>query len=335
MIIESPVVENFQRNISFPSIVWLEKSEYVDAKVNGSLNLYPAFEFTKILNEKLLIGKNVSYLTNSTKNVFIGYVNSENDDNLKIATNEKKVVLTKNYYILCFSDSSSFNWIETINDKIPKYALRSCLNYNLFEYFYIGRTLDDKKYIGNICRSDGLLYICNEFNEAKSYSNFEILCLKPSPTSLKQLCSIYIRQVMSKNGFKESSLEKYLPKPLIDFLKYPSFLCNGECLLKNEKLVSENGLHELKLTENSKLEYFQIETEKKRILYDFVESIWINKYFSVINRYDNAFVYFLYLLDSNDINDKAKDTLRLELTNNGQLILHQNGVTFKKYFIHE
>ena len=336
MIVESPVVENFQRNLIFPSITWLHKNEF---KKICNHELYPSCKINDILNEKILIGKNLPYLTNDTKNVFIGYVNFESNDQLKIATNEKKVIIENDYHILSIADPDSFQWKETKKDLIPNYAFRSCLNYNLFEYFYIGRTLGDNKYVGNVCRSDGLLYVCDEFNEAKSFENYEILCLKPSPTSLKQQCCIFLRHFMYKAGFKVSSFENYLPKPLINYLNYPSYLSNGDCLLKNEKLVSENGLHELKLNDNFMLEYYSVSEEapQSSVLYLFVEAIWVNKYFTVINRNDNAFVYFLYLLSLNDINDikNVDKTLKLQLTDNGQLILHQNGVVFKKYFINE
>jgi hypothetical protein len=321
MIVESPIVENYQRNLIFPDIFWLNKTEFIDSTKNED-KLYP-YVSNIISNEKLFIGKNILYLTNNTKNVFIGFISSNDNDIIKIATSDKKVIIHNDYHILSITDSNSFCWIEKNNDLIPNYALRACLNYNLFEYFYIGRTFD--KYLGNISRSDGLLYICNEINEAQSFDKYEILCLKPSPASLKQLSRILIRSIMNKNV---SILDGYLPKSLVDYIKYPSYISNGDCLLKNEKLVSENGVHELKITVDSKLVYQSF--NKTRILYDFVDSIWTNRYFSVINRFDNAFVYFLYLLSTDDINEEE---IKLKLTDNGQLILHQGERTFKKYFI--
>ena len=73
----------------------------------------------------------------------------------------------------------------------------------------------------------------------------------------------------------------------------------------------------------------------KRILYDYADSIWVNKFHSVIHRCDNEFVHFLYLLNSYDIDNTAnpEETLRVELTDDGELLLRQNGITLKKFLI--
>lgn len=80
---------------------------------------------------------------------------------------------------------------------------------------------------------------------------YEILCLKPTPTSLKELCRLRVR-VMSRHSNeiiermnKDTSDLIYIPNVLIDYLKYPTYLTVGECLLKNEKIVSNDGQFEM------------------------------------------------------------------------------------------
>lgn len=336
---ESPIVENFNRNITFSKLTWLDNEEFLNCK-QSSKPIYPNMECNHSTNI-YYIGKNILHLTNNAKNVFIGYVNNNNE--LKIGTNDSKVIITQNYYVLKIDDCNSYGWVKANPNSIPKYALRACLNYNQFEHFYVGRNIvnsqsqDNNVYVGTVYRSDDCLYVCDVKNELVKHDKFEILVMKPSPTTLKQLSRSCIRQILNDDNCKISKLINFIPNTLVSYLKYRSYLSNNECLLKNEKLVSNNGLHELILTSNSKLVYKDNST-KNRILYDFVESIWVKKYYTVINRYDNAFVYFLYLLNNDDYektSDNIDGIVKLELTNNAQLVLHQGNTTFKKYFIHE
>ena len=110
--------------------------------------------------------------------------------------------------------------------------------------------------------------------------------------------------------------------------------------------MSPNGHNELELTSKSQLEYYSLnydldnnilpEKLKRVLCYaNYADSIWVNKYHSVIHRCDNTLENLLYLTNSYEIDEtrNPEETLRLELTDNGKLLLRQNGITIKKLFL--
>ncbi|CAF1091994.1 unnamed protein product [Brachionus calyciflorus] len=94
-------------------------------------------------------------------------------------------------------------------------------------------------------------------NYELNYKTYDILCLKPSPACLKNLCRLELRKLLGHSNEKiekinEKSLVQ-LSKSLINFIKYPSYLLVGEYLLNGDKFVSKDGRFELTIEDYGKL----------------------------------------------------------------------------------
>ena len=207
---------------------------------------------------------------------------------------------------------------------IPKYALRGAIDEFTNEYFHVGRSIpDDTEIICSYC-DVGRYYNSTRFNETIPhlfgkvhvshkclyapfnkleliFSDYEILCLKPSPNKLSILCRELIRS-LAKNSNKNIELINknsngliYVPESLISFIKYPSYLASGEYMLKNEKIVREDGQFELVILNNgnlvirslitvndqekSKKELLELkDTQVERIIKTNVNSIWLHRF---------------------------------------------------------
>ena len=139
-----------------------------------------------------------------------------------------------NFVVLSINDESSFEWKIDKNGNLPSFALRGSLDNHANEFLYIGRTLLDAPSggkwmdhngfwnnfeeivasIGKIHSSHQCLYAPIGENEV-AYNDYEVLCLKPSPASLKVLSRMVIRDKISyfvqNNNIKEK-LENKLKK---------------------------------------------------------------------------------------------------------------------------
>ena len=142
------------------------------------------------------------------------------------------------------------------------------------------------------------------------FSEYEILCLKPTPTSLKILNRELIRRLTRYSNENieliNQNNKSMIPNSLIKFIKYPSYLSVGEYLLKNEKLVREDGKYELKIVDNGRLVISSIITNEqknsinKQMLDDLkvsqiersisenVNSIWLHRSQVVIYKVDRS-----------------------------------------------
>ena len=133
------------------------------------------------------------------------------------------------------------------------------------------------------------------------FSEYEILCLKPTPNKLSILCRELIRS-LTKNSNKNIELINknsngliYVPESLISFIKYPSYLASGEYMLKNEKVVREDGQFELVILNDGSLVIRSLvnvnvknlskerllelrDTQIQRIIKTNVNSIWLHRF---------------------------------------------------------
>ena len=93
---------------------------------------------------------------------------------------------------------------------------------------------------------------------------------------------------------------KYLPKQLIEYVKYPSFLAVGEYMLEGEKIVREDGRFELVIENNgclvirslildeasktkSELDSLNLVQVKRNVEYG-VDSIWLTRFQIVFDK---------------------------------------------------
>lgn len=325
MIIEEiPCIEQTSRNYDYATIYWLDQIE-----LNNQSDYYPL----KYNDQYIAI--NGIYCEDETKNIFIGSIGYKSTIFRYVNLLDEKVYSSEKFYILCVKHKDSYYWSENVQlTNLPKNALRASLNHNICEYLYIGK--DSHENIGSIVRSDNLIYTIQNIKRVDE-DNVSILCLKASPTSLKNLCKLRIQLNLTTNHQVER-LSPTLPNNLIYFLKYPSFISSGECLLKGEKLISTNNTGALEISHENKIIHMNYDTKYKlkqvKILYDFVDSIWIYKNFVAINRFNNAFVFFIYF-NSNNIKYEStlEDNLKFYLNNDSQLILSKNTHVLKQFNI--
>lgn len=265
--LEAPNVINIQRKYFFPEITWIDVDYFKEIE---SKNDIKPFIIAQDSVTKMYIGKTVptsspDYRIPISMNEIIGTVLRDLNGNLvlRVPYGSSVYEVKDNFVVLSIKDESSFEWKKDRNGNLPSYALRGSLDCHVNEFLYIGRTLLDgppgKCYqngmwnnfdeivvsIGKIHSSHKCLYCAIGENEV-AFNEYEILCLKPSPASLKVLCRMIIRDKIGYyvNKIKEK-LETKLPNSLIQYLEYPSKLCYGEYLLKGEKLISECGSFEL------------------------------------------------------------------------------------------
>jgi hypothetical protein len=243
--------------------------------------------------------------------------------------------IKNDFLVLSIEDTRSFQWRRTSKSEIPKYALRGCIDRLTNEYFYVGRTRPQDEnndengpnyyrygqswvrfrervpsLFGKVHVSHACMYAPYD-NLELSFKHYDVLCLRPSPASLKQLCRCTLRELFQHSNEKIASINGSLPLNLVEFLKYPAFLSVGEYLVKGEKLVRDDGRFEMVIEPNDDLyirpcvlsssltarqsasEQFDLETQQvKRLIHPRIDSIWLHRFHLVLYRKDGR----LYVL---------------------------------------
>lgn len=294
---EAPSIQQISRKLLFPAIKWLTKEKFEEC-VNKNQDIHPhldpmeADSSSKSSANRLYIGKTIQ--NNINEGVRFAYRSDNRQINLEIIGTVSKSLdnqwhlsvphastvfeIKKDFLVLSIEDPDSFEWIKTIGDDIPKYALRGCIDINTNEYFYIGKTSQDtempeyyQNFVWNKFRESTLPKLFGKihpthkcfyapFNKLElSFSTYDILCLKPSPANLKILARLEIRNILNHSNENMSLINrnksgrKYVPEGLVNFIKYPAYLTVGEYMLRGEKLVREDGKFEMLIESDGSL----------------------------------------------------------------------------------
>jgi hypothetical protein len=130
--------------------------------------------------------------------------------------------------------------------------------------------------------------------------NYEVLCLKKQPASLKQLCKLVLIKLeedtfkfdcfnvenIRKNKEINTFLREKLPNSINNLL-WPSFLEPGECITKHGKMRSSNGIFELSIDKNGTLRFIKlIKQVYKKTFYKTDEKDFVCKEFTQIVTYE-------------------------------------------------
>lgn len=289
-------------------------------------------------NSRIFIGKSLphsnegvqSWKNRNSKLEIIGTVakNIKNEWQLSVTHGSDVFEIKNDFLVLCLSDFRSYDWVKTKLDSIPKFSLRGAIDQFTDEYFYIGCNClngvvngqqwqwtherqqwndveNTPPLFGKVHLTHKCLYAPVNNIEVR-FENYFTLVLKPSPASLKILCRIKIREMTKQSNENIKLINKnktgriYLPVTLINFLKYPSYLSVGEFLLKDERLVREDGQFEMLIENNGNLVVrstsnnsdLSDDTHVKRIIQNDVSSVWLHRFQLVLLRSDSR----LYLL---------------------------------------
>ena len=263
---EAPNVKNIQRQYFFPEISWLDVEYFKEIE---NINTLIPFLIASDGVTKMFVGKTVpdysDWRNPMTIYEVIGTVVRDLNGNycLRVPYDSRVFEVREKFLILSLKDDDSFEWKNDANEYIPNYALKGSLHNTTSEIFYIGRSLPNETSairchnhnwskcnepvtsIGTIDSTHGCLYAPID-DSVVCLLVYEVLCLKPSPASLKVLCRLVVRGKIGHNvNIMRQTFENKLPNSIIQYLEYPSKLRYGEYLLKGEKLVSSCGSFEL------------------------------------------------------------------------------------------
>jgi hypothetical protein len=279
--------ENYERRLYFSTIKWLNTNEF-NSHLKRDIEITPNIRNDK--NVSVFIGKTAD------QHETIGVVSlNETNEWILSVIKMNTIIVMKHFYVMNIEDGSdSISWSKYSQQKLPFYAIGASIidTENYEEYAYIGKcNLKHQTKFGIKVKSknDLMVPFQNNIIEIKDY---DILCLKPSPAYLKTLCCLTIQKM---NSFSNKNIEninlkqKCLPDSLIVLLKYPSYLTTGQCLLKGDKIVRNDGRFEMFIDKFGNLicqslpieENNELDGEKqmvKRIIKTGVNSIWLHNY---------------------------------------------------------
>lgn len=175
---------------------------------------------------------------------------------------------------------------------------------------YVGKTTNQGlTYVGHISGRNQLIAPLN--GKVNSFSTFSILCLKPTPATLRHLTRITIRRSTGNENNKMEHLEYAMEPHLVKYIKCPSCLKSNQSLMRGDCLISKNGIYRLSLELDGRLLYYFNEERDFLFLYDNVESLWLSDLKLMVGFSD--FTSKIFLTDSENLNiilDDAK--FRLE-----------------------
>jgi hypothetical protein len=269
------------------------------------------------LKKLLGIGK-VRTRVNQVVTDFIGVYNIR-ENYLNVIVDDQVVQLDGRCSLLSIDNKNQFEWKSVANKCIPKYALRVSFDPIVKNSIFIGLS---KGYIGTANSNSPkkqMLFTKNgkKIDETLSY---EVLCLNPSPQKLKHLCRLAIRSILNFDNLLIQSLIKHLKSELVIYLKYPSYLKCGQCLLRGDLICSKNNQYKLVLTHNGKLLFFIDNGKNYLFLYENVDSLQFHEFGLVVNYlHDFSSQTFINDFDAQSINFSES---YLKIDDNGYLIIN-------------
>lgn len=269
--------------------------------------------------ELILVGKTRSKFTSSNRiSDQIGQV-KKSLNKLEIC-HLNKVYQLDIFALLNFRNSDCIKW-SNFESKLPNYALR--VGYDTIDQkvLYVGRTIEKNLNLIGKLSSNNFKLITSVKQEIKVLdSNFQILCLKPSPQNLKILCQNKIRSILNLNNLEIIKLKKTLKNSkLIDFIKLKNFIKPGEFLNKNQGIQSINGKYRLILDDCGRLKFYFNEKNDYIFLYDKVECLWFCDLKLVVCFEDQRSVNFLASFSTVCVT--YEENSKLKLCNKGFLNL--------------
>ncbi|RNA33141.1 hypothetical protein BpHYR1_037079 [Brachionus plicatilis] len=186
-----------------------------------------------------------------------------------------KVYQLDSFALLNFPNSNCFKW-SNFESKLPDNALRVGYDTVNESVLYVGRTVGKNvNLIGKLSTHDFKL-ITSVKQEIKILdSKFQVLCLKPSPQSLKILCRNQLRSIFNLNNLDLIKLKNKIENSkLRDFVKLKCCLKPGEYLNRNQGIQSINGKYRLILDNFGRLKFYFNEKNDFIYLYEKVECLW-------------------------------------------------------------
>ena len=313
---EAPGISGASRNLIFPVIKWLSKSKF-EEYLSLKYAIHPYINTVDDINED-----SPSNRVYTGKLDVIGSVLKDlnGEWQLRVPHGSAVTEFKRDFLVLCIQDPQSFQWVRSKNKQIPKYALRGANDEFTNEYFYIGKTIREAhiqpKYyrgtwvvlneetpllFGKVHTGHECLYVAHNGLEL-AFNEYDVLCMKPSPASLKILCRLRVRAMAHHSNRNIGLINQNrltMPESLVNFLKYPAFISVGEYMLRGEKI--SDGKSEILIENNGDLVCKSIvdETNRdslehvKRIIHSGVHSVWLHR-FQVVFCLTNGRIYIAH-----------------------------------------
>jgi hypothetical protein len=344
---EPPSIESVERRFDYAQIKWITKSTFTSSLMQ--INPFIDTDDNGTLDKRLFIGR--SSPTHKIPEL-IGTVlkNEKGDWQLDIFHKTGIHHIKNDFFVLHLNNSRSYIWRSILSSDslpMPTDALRSINHCE--EYFYIGRTIpkydfklsdteplpnnyDDplRVMFGNIKMDQSKALYLPDNGLIMKIEKYEVLCLLPSPTSLKNLCRLVIREATNNSNRLISLINKghesggkYLPDHLVEFVKYPSFLSNGDYLLKNEKLVDELNQFELFINNKNQFIYRQLDNSD-----DFKKQSFSNPFAQKTKSFIEKYTPKFLIKHPNDYNANTDIRLDDKFKNINSIWLHRFEVLF-------
>jgi hypothetical protein len=292
---ENPSVTQFERRFEFGDIQWIHSDDF--GTIESSREIGPSLhtlDGSKVYVGKLIPREKLTYGLSSAE--LIGYVTKNyhtREWELIVTYSSTAIVYNKNFLVLSIQDPNSYEWDKASGQDLPKFAFRAAADMTINEFLFVGRTIaDDPKpgryysqhswhpfersveaLFGKVHSSHRCLYTSPDKETEISYENYEVLCMKPSPTSLRNLCRLAIRKKLEYDDERISRLQLLIPQFLLDFLKNVKYLNCNDCLLSGEKIVTECGKFELFINEHRTIVCRNNQTNETIALFINIESI--------------------------------------------------------------
>jgi hypothetical protein len=265
---ETANVKHQTRRLVFSNVEWLDLGTFKERlRQNGMDSVHP---FVNTIDGRVYIGKGVLRIGDANDlHEYIGVVSKLSDgtwnlDYIKRNGGLEELLTVQNdFLVMSIPDLNSYAWIRAQMNMVPKYALRET-NSPTGDFVYVAKTISGKNVddnadevvmpnIGTVDSSEWLLSVFDKsYNQQVfKHEDFSMLCLKPSPASLKELSRLAIRASFSYDNRSILKLNKIIPDTLTAYLEYPRHLYAGDVLLPGDKLISKCGEYELYLIDYS------------------------------------------------------------------------------------
>lgn len=303
---------------SYESCIWTRETCLFNLNKTDLLEKFPCGQSEH--GELIFVGKTRSKVSSTNRITDqIGQV-KKSVHKLEIC-HLNKIFKLDSFALLNFSHSNCFKW-SNFESSLPNNALRVGYDTINQSVLYVGRKLEKNLSLIGKLSSNNLKLITSLKQGIKEIdSNFQILCLKPSPQSLKILCRNKIRSLLNSNNLDIKKLKGlYLKNSrLLDFIKLKCYLKSGECLNKNQGIQSSNGRYRLYLDDRGRLKFYFNETNDFIFLYEKVECFWFCDLKMVLCFENQKSINFLESFTT--INSIYENGSKLKLCNKGFLNL--------------
>jgi hypothetical protein len=185
-------------------------------------------------------------------------------------------------------------------------------------------------------------------------NNYEVLCLKKQPASLKQSCILKLNNLdeqfmLNENHIRLKYLDLFrslhtLPNSIRNLL-WPCVLTSGQCIVKNGKIKSSNGNYEIFISTQGSIKFSKIYNTDDYLMNIHREVTTFEKNVeSILVSQDGIFIIYDYnqpmrkpnVLYKHQINPTTTDNnyFFLELSDSGYLrIVYLNGILKRKTII--